>query len=435
MTFNNVILINPNSTPFLFFIISICYALAKPSSALALATLCIAQFFITYQRFPFIANHILFITLLDLFFLFSIIRNCPNRNQILENTFQIARSGLIALYLTSFLHKLNWAFLNTETSCASNFFQFSDLLARLAPYATLVSEACIAVLLVFNRTLFIGVTLALTIHFIWGFHKFIGITDFSFTLFALYFLFFSRHLMDKILVLISHLPKRTTLITSVIVAVTLLLIYIQQAPWQWAAHKQFLFVQKNPFYPFTFYFWILFSIIIFTAFLLGFFKLNISLFTGIKADKKTKLATLMLVLVLVIGFMPYLGLRTSPSFSMFSNLQTLDSKWNHIFMPKVFKIVGWEEDLVEIVDTTSPALYTVLQLTNHFQALSKKPFINQKQYLPYKGLIAWMGANEGSTIYIRNGKTEVIDHKDIKPIDRLFSFRPISLTENPNCTW
>lgn len=435
MTFNNVIMIYPNYFPYLFFLGSICYALAKPNSNLSLLSICISQFFITYQRFPFIANHLLFISLLDLFFLISIIRNYQNRNQILDDAFQITRYGLIALYITSLLHKMNWGFLNTETSCASNFFPFFAFFAQLAPYAALFSEACIAILLAFNRTLFAGVILALVTHFVWGFHKFLGITDFSFTLFALYFLFFSRPLMDKIIALISRLPKSTTVIIAIIVTMTMLFIYVQQAPWQWVVSKHFLFVHKNPFYPFTFYFWLVFAVAIFTALLLGFFKENSCLFFGIKVTKKTKLAPLIFILVVTIGFMPYLGLRSSPSFSMFSNLQTFDGKYNHIFIPKIFKVVDWEEDLVEVVDTTSPILYTVLQLSNYFQTLSNKQPTNQKQYLPYKGLIAWMGTYKGSATYIRNGKIEIIDYKDIKPMDRFFSFRPISLTENPNCMW
>ena len=53
------------------------------------------------------------------------------------------------------------------------------------------------------------------------------------------------------------------------------------------------------------------------------------------------------VLVLFHGFSPYLGLRTVPAFSMYSNLRTEGGLTNHWFMPsRALRVAGFQEDLV-----------------------------------------------------------------------------------------
>jgi hypothetical protein len=54
-------------------------------------------------------------------------------------------------------------------------------------------------------------------------------------------------------------------------------------------------------------------------------------------------------LVFFHGMSPYLGLRTVPAFSMFSNLRTEGGLTNHWFMPgRALRIAGFQEDLVTV---------------------------------------------------------------------------------------
>jgi len=59
-----------------------------------------------------------------------------------------------------------------------------------------------------------------------------------------------------------------------------------------------------------------------------------------------------LLILLAAGLSPYVGLRTEASFSMFSNLRTEGAVNNHLFMPH-WHLFGYEDDLVEIIRTTS----------------------------------------------------------------------------------
>jgi hypothetical protein len=59
-----------------------------------------------------------------------------------------------------------------------------------------------------------------------------------------------------------------------------------------------------------------------------------------------------LLLLLMNGLSPYLGLKTEHSFTMFSNLATEGTRWNHFVMPRQAKIFGMQDDLVQIVGSS-----------------------------------------------------------------------------------
>ena len=69
-----------------------------------------------------------------------------------------------------------------------------------------------------------------------------------------------------------------------------------------------------------------------------------------------KLLLLLPLLVIINGISPYIGLKTQTSWSMFSNLRTEGGKTNHILIRKPFYIADFQNDLVEIVESSDPAL-------------------------------------------------------------------------------
>ena len=62
------------------------------------------------------------------------------------------------------------------------------------------------------------------------------------------------------------------------------------------------------------------------------------------------------LLMIFNGLCPYLGLKTQSSLTMFSNLQTEGDQWNHVFLPPAMRTFGYQDDLVEIIDSTDPML-------------------------------------------------------------------------------
>jgi hypothetical protein len=61
------------------------------------------------------------------------------------------------------------------------------------------------------------------------------------------------------------------------------------------------------------------------------------------------------LLVLLNGACPYLDLKTTTAFSMFSNLRTEDGHNNHLFLPRL-PLFGYQDDLVEVLEANDPRL-------------------------------------------------------------------------------
>ena len=61
------------------------------------------------------------------------------------------------------------------------------------------------------------------------------------------------------------------------------------------------------------------------------------------------------LVVLLNGLSPYVGLKTETSWAMYSNLRT-EVRPNHLIVPASAKVFGYQDDLVEIVVSSLPAL-------------------------------------------------------------------------------
>lgn len=63
-----------------------------------------------------------------------------------------------------------------------------------------------------------------------------------------------------------------------------------------------------------------------------------------------------ILLLIVNGLSPYLGLKTESTFTMFSNLRTEGGNWNHLFIPASVRVFGYQDQLVRITGSNDPAL-------------------------------------------------------------------------------
>ena len=269
-----------------------------------------------------------------------------------------ARIQVLVLYAFTFLHKLNSDFLDVGHSCGSaHYLNLRNLIPFLptsewhrwaAVYSTLAIEGGIPLLLFFGRTRLIGVGLAL------GFHTLIGLNnffDFSAVLFALMLLFIPAG---------PEGPKAPT----------------GRYGFAWGAAR---FEASRP-VAFLVSASALAGILTVLA---GRLSKEASSMLGIVGGvvcgvgllsflivltvRKTLSADLdpirfgavphvvPLLLLILNGLSPYLGLKTESSFAMFSNLRTEGGKSNHLFMPSA-QPFGFQKELVQIVDSTDPEL-------------------------------------------------------------------------------
>jgi hypothetical protein len=62
------------------------------------------------------------------------------------------------------------------------------------------------------------------------------------------------------------------------------------------------------------------------------------------------------LLVFANGLTPYLELKTGFGWNMYANLRTVDGESNHLIVRRTFPLTDVQADVVEILDTDSPAL-------------------------------------------------------------------------------
>jgi hypothetical protein len=85
-----------------------------------------------------------------------------------------------------------------------------------------------------------------------------------------------------------------------------------------------------------------------------------------------------LALVVLNGALPYLGLKTETSFSMFSNLRTEGGSSNHLIVRRPLRLGTYQDDLVAIVASSDPELRRVAE------AGFRLPYFEFRSYLSRK---------------------------------------------------
>lgn len=283
-------------------------------------------------------------------------------NALLERFAPVMRAAVIIIYLFAVLHKLNWDFLNPAISCGTA--MLHDLTSRLpfspdyawAPlasiWATLAIELALPVLLLFRKTRHYALALGLPFHLMLGL---IGHRKFSAFIFACYFLFteekFTEALNERVRTLrrwFAQWQRRHPALTARRVTWSSLSVLLAGIAAGFGLELLDLKrMEKSS--------WLLWSLIAIAAYVLVLFQQKfLRMPAPAMALHWSYPGWLWLLPALLVfnGMNPYLGLKTHVVFSMYSNLRTEAGEWNHLFMPKWLKVAKFQDDLVEIIDTS-----------------------------------------------------------------------------------
>ena len=272
----------------------------------------------------------------------------------------VLRAELVLLYFFAVLHKLNWAYFDPSVSCAVH------TLARLTPasltpwipeggaaqlliiFGSLVIETSIPVLLCIRRTRIWGMILGFL------FLSFIGLGYFHFStgLLALFILFIPTSALDHAFGRAKNgrerQPWRGWTAKGWVVRLIVLALVVAMAEVRELSPGIFRFLQLV---------WLA-GTIAFLVFLVGAPR-GWLLWRGASPGRlrDARLVLIFPLLLFFFGLSPYLGLRTVPAFSMFSNLRTEGGITNHLFMPaRALRVALYQEDLVEIEAASAPEL-------------------------------------------------------------------------------
>ena len=272
----------------------------------------------------------------------------------------VLRAELVLLYVFAVLHKLNWAYFDPSVSCAIQTFsrltpgalkswipegEASQLLIILG---SLAIEASVPLLLCIRRTRVWGVVLGFV------FHGFLGLGYFHFStgVLGLCLLFLPVGALEATFERLEAWRMghrwRSRLTRQWVPGVLALLLAFAMVE----AHEV-----SRPVYRMLRFVWLA-GMLGFLAVLLGSPK-EWPLWRGASPGRlrDSRLALVFPLLLIFLGLSPYLGLRTVPAFSMFSNLRTEGSVSNHLFMPtEALRIASYQDDLVEIEGASDPAL-------------------------------------------------------------------------------
>jgi hypothetical protein len=372
----------------------------------------------------------------------------PTPQEWLETFAPVARILLFALYFFGVLHKLNRDYFDPEVSCAVGTFvevapAWLDRLAtaNVATRSSLVAgsllvEAAVPLLLAFGRTRRLGIALGAL------FHGFLGLRFFAFStgLLAFYALFVPSAVWERAAARVGERRARggaaAVLLSPLGAGLAALLLVaafgvsgaLLAEDAEWAALPRAGF-------PLLAVGWIL---LIGTplVWLLG----SRQLAAGFAARSPGRLASapVLLVfpaLVLFHGMSPYLGLRTVPAFSMFSNLRTEGGLTNHWFMPnRALRIAGFQEDLVTLRSAQDEELL-------RFARRPRRTFYDFKMRIQR---MAAAGKHDIAVSYRRGSEVHALaraetDPELMEPVPwwqrKWLKFRPVPISTQRECAW
>ena len=346
------------------------YVLLKPRKEIRLVVFSLCHALVYISNAPNTGNHEFLTFLIELIIVVLWVHKKWQASRFQGTIFlfliPLLKWSTILLYFFAVFHKLNWNYLNPN-SCggtmlldvlinnepsAQLFSGFSSknimLLKYGSIYMSLLLEMLIPLLLLHRRFAWIGCLLGILLHGALGFIYFWHFTP---LLYALFVLFLPDDFFDHIYnTFLPYKQKNKKLKRSILGLMLLIpLLYFLKDYFPIIGSELGNFSRNTNrnwslgFNLRSFLGWLPFLIysIAFLYFVISAPRTT----TKLSRVKLPKAYYLFVILLIVNGFSPYLGIKTHQSFSMFSGLMTHENKNNHLFMPTV-NIVQTQMDVV-----------------------------------------------------------------------------------------
>jgi len=340
--------------------------LMRPSSPKRLAVLAVAQLTAFAVQMPIVANHWLMAAFVNAGILvaFSRGRLSGSSRDLVTLTAPYARGVFLISYTAAGVAKLNQGFLDSEASCIVAILDASGLdpsaLGRGAPLMIAISviiELSVPLLLLSDRTRKAGVAVAVVFHLALALPPAVNVMDYSMLLFALLWLFMPvdagsrvRHVLrsSPLLRRIRNRPSGTSWPKSAVGASALTVLAVARSELVgelgWTAITTTLYVGGG-----------VLAVAIGLSVLASYRQEPMPVSRLHLVPPMRSVGAMLLVLLAFNVSSPYLGGKTTSSFTMFSNLRTEGGTSNHMFLPRL-NFPTKQDDLVEIHDTSNSFL-------------------------------------------------------------------------------
>jgi hypothetical protein len=343
---------------------------------------------------------------------------------VIASAFPAARTIVLVTYAFAALSKYNTHFLDPVTSCANaiagraSFGLAGPLQETLVfPAASLAIETSVPLLLLVPFTRRHWVRVAMLFHFILSVSPAFSVVDFTSALFAIFILFLSADEVDRILDTIHRVAAKSAIVRDA-----------RRKPPVTAALAFAVFGFAGYASP------PVAAALVFVAaeiYLLA--LLLAALWTWPAGGERQVIGRLswfhvpVLLLAVAWALSPYLGLRTTGVFTMFSGLQTEGSHGNHLFLP-TNHLTTWQDEMVTIVGSNDAVLD---ESTKYDLAI---PLIALRRMAEDDPSLTVTGTMGGSEVDLGPGpgqtRFEPLSYWEYK----LLHFRPVPRGNTPFCS-
>ena len=309
---------------------------------------------------------------------------------------------IVMLYLFASLHKLNSRYLsefgaapqmyraivNSEhMSAFTHLFPTDDALIVILPQLSILIELAIPILLLFRRSRLVAILIGVLFHSFLSLRSFpVPAHDLIVFVAAAYVLFLPDASIDSMNATIWDRLRSSRFyesFKSVIVPAILLALIFVPALYSFPALPS---VEWFSFANLLLAHWALFAVTYISLLVLLIYKLPAAAYDNspfVFGRASFPLFSIV-VLAFLVGMSPYLGLKTSGAFTMFSQLETEGNSTNHLFMPLELQIFNYQKQVCVIETTTQDIPTTALTgelLTYHkFRKLTR---INPEASITY----------------------------------------------------
>ena len=364
------------------------WVLSRPGSTLALSILMALHLQATLPVTPRTANHALFASIVAVAFLVSVAvlavrrRLSVDRAELFHVFGPPVRWSLIALYFFAAFHKLNADWFDPSVSCGAVFyarerevFPFlpaSATLTALTIHASLGFEIVIPLLLLFRSTRHLGILTGMVFHWILATNPLSGFYNFSSMLFAVFALFASGSFVAEAADLIG---RRRVKWTSWVVAS----IFAGYAFIARPFFETFAPLSRNA----SSFAWWVYGTSLLAVFATLLWHRRWVVDAGRRDFVLQPMLSVVPLLVVLNGAAPYLGLQTTATWAMFSNLRTEAGRSNHLLIPATAQIFNYQRDVVQVVRSSDTYLQSAA-----------------RRYIPYFEV---RRRPDASIVYVRRG--------------------------------
>lgn len=289
-----------------------------------------------------------------------------------------------------------------------------------------MSELSIPVLLLWSRTRHLGIALALAFHFALAASPVVLVADFTTLIYALMVFFGPPDLGERLAGEWSAFRKRWPRLINGSSAVGPALRYGALLLLLTAAVGRGWLLGDLAWILLTWATFLLYMAIVvsFGLYILGATGWLVSAGARLLRPLRPTHGVLLVAIVLNAAS-PYLGLKTTSSLTMFSNLRTEGGTTNHLVLPRL-SLANYQDDLVRIVETNHPELSAIA---------------GRGELITFHELRRAAGAYPDLEGTFARGRQEIVlggsgetTLQTLSPLEaKLLHFRPVAANGHPRC--